>query len=150
MYDIDELYREVLLDHNRRPRNHRKLDDADSTAEGFNPLCGDQINLYLAVNDGVIADVGFEGKGCAISTASASMMTESIKGKTTEEAEEIFGAFRRMVTRVPSEDHDEDILGDLDVLGGVAAYPVRIKCAVLSWHTLQAALAKKERAVSTE
>ena len=150
MYDVDELYRDVLLDHNRRPRNFRKPEGSNRTAEGFNPLCGDQVNLYLHVNDGVITDVGFEGRGCAISTASASMMTESIKGKTTEEAEGIFGAFRRMITREPPEDDDEDVLGDLEVLGGVSAYPVRIKCAVLSWHTLHAALGEKDGAVSTE
>ncbi|MCH8206814.1 MAG: SUF system NifU family Fe-S cluster assembly protein [Chloroflexi bacterium] len=126
MYDIDELYREVLLDHNRRPRNFRKLEGADRTAEGFNPLCGDEVNLYLRVNDGVITDVGFEGRGCAISTASASMMTESIKGKTTEEADGIFGAFRRMITREPPEDDDDD-REDLQTLATAITERVKIR-----------------------
>ena len=150
MYDLDDLYREVLLDHSRRPRNRRRLETPTHTAEGFNPLCGDQIHFYLSVDGPTVAEVGFESRGCAISTASASMMTESIKGKSTGEVDAIFRAFHRMVTGEPSEDGDEDVLGDLDMLGGVSAYPVRIKCAVLPWHTLQAALAQKEGAVSTE
>ena len=150
MYDIDDLYREVLLDHSRRPRNRRRLETPTHEAEGFNPLCGDQIQFYLSVDGLTVAEVGFESRGCAISTASASMMTESIKGKSTGEVDAIFQAFHRMVTGQPSEDGDEDVLGDLDMLGGVSAYPVRIKCAVLPWHTLQAALAQKEGAVSTE
>ncbi len=150
MYDVDDLYREVLLDHSRRPRNHRKLEAATHTAEGFNPLCGDQIEFYLSVDGPTVTEVGFEGSGCAISTASASMMTESIKGKSTGEAEAVFHAFHRMITGEPCKEGDEEILGDLDMLGGVSAYPVRIKCAVLPWHTLQAALVQNEGAVSTE
>ena len=150
MYDLQELYQEVVLDHNRRPRNFKKLDDANRTAEGFNPLCGDQINLDLKVEDDVIADVGFTSTGCAISKASASMMTEGIIGKTVEEAEEIFNEFRLMVTRGPSEGFDSEVLGDLEVLAGVSKYPARIKCATLSWHTMQAALVSKVEAVSTE
>ena len=150
MLDVDDLYREVLLDHSRRPRNRRRLETPTHTAEGFNPLCGDQIEFYLSVDGTTVVEVGFESRGCAISTASASMMTESIKGKSTGEVDAMFHAFHRMVTGETSEDGDEDVLGDLDMLGGVSAYPVRIKCAVLPWHTLQAALAQKEGAVSTE
>ena len=150
MYDLQELYQEVVMDHNRRPRNFRKLEDANRTAEGFNPLCGDQVTLYLKVEDDVIADVGFIATGCAISKASASMMTEGIIGKTVEEAERIFNEFRHMVTREPGEGVDSEALGDLEVLAGVSQYPARIKCATLSWHTMQAALAAKEEAVSTE
>lgn len=150
MYDLQELYQEVVLDHNRRPRNFKKLEDANRTAEGFNPLCGDQITLYVKVEDDVIADVGFIATGCAISKASASMMTEGIKGKTVEGAERTFNEFRHMVTREPGEEFDPEVVGDLEVLAGVSEYPIRIKCATLSWHTMQAALAGKEEAVSTE
>jgi len=149
MIDLDDLYQEVVLDHNRRPRNFRKLEDANRTAEGFNPLCGDQIELYLTVEDDVITDIGFEGRGCAISKASASMMTESVKGMTEEEAERLFKAFRHMVTRGPDDDYDAETLGDLEILGSVVAFPVRIKCATLSWHTLHAALNKGKEAVAT-
>ena len=150
MHDLDELYQEVLLDHNFRPRNFRKLDNANRTADGYNPLCGDTITLYLNVEDQVISDVGFEAQGCAISKATASMMTEGIKGKSTSEAEKIFDAFRRMVTQTSAEDIDSDVLGDLEILSGVSKYPARIKCATLSWHTLNAALNGNERRVSTE
>lgn len=150
MLDLEDLYQEVVMDHSRRPRNFRKLKSANRTAEGFNPLCGDQITLYLTVEDGLITDIGFEGTGCAISKASASMLTESVKGVSEEEAERTFKAFRGMVTRAPGEDYDADTLGDLEILGGVAAYPVRIKCATLSWHTLHAALAKEEAPARTE
>ena len=150
MYDLDELYQEVVLDHSRRPRNFGKLDDANRTKEGFNPLCGDQITLYLSVDDGMITDVGFQGVGCAISKASSSMMTESVKGKSRGEAEKIFEAFRNMVTQQSDGDIDVDTLGDLEVLGGVSKYPARIKCATLSWHTLHAALTEEEEPVSTE
>lgn len=147
MYDLQELYQEVVMDHNRRPRNFRELEDANRTAEGFNPLCGDQIRLYLKVDEDVIADVGFQAKGCAISKASASMMTEEIKGKTVEEAERVFDEFRHMVTL---EDFDADVVGDLEALGGVSQYPARIKCATLSWHAMQAALDGGEKSISTE
>ena len=150
MYDLDELYQEVVLDHSRRPRNFGKLDDANRTKEGFNPLCGDQITLYLSVDDGMITDVGFQGVGCAISKASSSMMTESVKGKSRGEAEKIFEAFRNMVTQQSDGDIDVDTLGDLEVLGGVSKYPARIKCATLSWHTLHVALTEEEEPVSTE
>ena len=151
MYDLYELYQEVLMDHNRRPRNFRKLEGANRMSEGFNPLCGDKITLYLNVEDDVIAEVGFEGEGCAISKASASMMTEGIKGKSEQEAEEMFDSFRTMVVRKPGEEYDASLLGDLEILSGVSQYPVRIKCATLSWHTLIAALGGTgKEPVSTE
>jgi nitrogen fixation NifU-like protein len=125
------------------------LDHADHYAEGLNPLCGDQVNVYLTINKGVVTDVGFQGKGCAISTASASLMTETIKGKNTEDIINVFEAFRRMMTKNHPKDNDDEILGDLYALNGVSNYPVRIKCAVLSWHTLQSALEGRET-TSTE
>ena len=141
MYDLEDLYQEVVMDHNRRPRNFKKLENAQRTAEGFNPLCGDQISLYVNVDDdGVIEDIGFEGAGCAISKATASMMTEAIKGKNVDKAEEIFEAFRHMLTRKPEEKYDYELLGDLEILQGVSQFPTRIKCATLSWHTLNSAL----------
>ena len=154
MYDLEDLYQEVVMDHNRRPRNFKKLENAQRSAEGFNPLCGDQISLYLNVDDdGVIEDIGFVGAGCAISKATASMMTEAVKGKKVEQAEEIFNAFRHMLTRAPEEEYDYELLGDLEILQGVSRFPTRIKCATLSWHTLNSALNGKQAArqsVSTE
>lgn len=150
MFDLQDLYQEVLMDHNRRPRNFRTLDEANRSAEGFNPLCGDKITLFLEVEDGLITDVGFQGAGCAISRASASMMTDSIKGKTIEEATKISDGFRLLVSHKPGEDVNAEELGDLEVLSGVAAFPARIKCATLCWHTLQAALNGREDAVSTD
>ena len=149
MYDLSELYQEMVMDHNRRPRNFGKLDDATQTSSGFNPLCGDEIHLYLKIEDDAITDVGFEAVGCAISKASASMMTENIKGKSLEEAEHTFTEFRRMITRDP-EGVDYDVLGDLEILEGVSEYPTRIKCAVLSWHALSAALNGTNDSVTTE
>jgi nitrogen fixation NifU-like protein len=150
MFDLQELYQEVVLDHNRRPRNFKRPDYVNRTAEGFNPLCGDQVNVYLNVEDDVITDVGFEGVGCAISKASTSMMTESVKGRTTAEAEEIFSAFRAMVTGKADGASDVELLGDLEVFQGVSQYPARIKCATLSWHALQAALDSSGETVATE
>lgn len=150
MYDLEELYQDMVLEHSRRPRNFRKLEDANRTAEGFNPLCGDKITLYLKVEDSVVKDVGFQAAGCAISKASASLMSESIKGKSVEEAERLFREFRHMLTRKPGEEYDADLLGDLEVLSGVVQYPARIKCAVLSWHALESALEGKAKEVSTE
>jgi nitrogen fixation NifU-like protein len=149
---LQDLYQEMVMDHNSRPRNFRKLDDADRSLEGYNPLCGDRFTLYLKVDDGVISDIGFQGSGCAISRASTSMMTESVKGKSRAEAGEIFEAFHQMITRDPGLDFDDpdDKLGDLEILSGVSEFPVRVKCAVLSWHTLQAALEGREESVSTE
>ena len=147
--ELRELYQEVILDHSKNPKNFKELDDASHQSQGHNPLCGDRLTLYLAVADGVIQDVGFKGAGCAISTASASMMTEALKGKTEAEVEAIFGAFHDLVTGKVAE-ADSDVLGKLAVFGGVRDYPVRVKCATLAWHTLRAALAKAEEAVSTE
>ncbi len=149
MSDLNELYQEILLEHNSKPRNFRKLDQANHTADGFNPLCGDQISLYLQVEDGVITDVGFQGTGCAISRASASMMTQSIKGQKLESAEQVFDQFHKMLT-APDAELDYDQLGDLETLAGVAEYPTRIKCAVLAWHTLRAAMEGKSDGVTTE
>ena len=140
MSDLVDLYQEMVLDHNNRPRNFHKLDDASNTADGYNPLCGDQISVYLKVEDGVIADVGFQGVGCAISKSSASMMTQSVKGKTIQEAEALFEEFHAMVTRDPGTEYKASGLGELEVLSGVCAFPNRIKCASLAWHTLTASL----------
>ncbi len=145
---LRELYQEVILDHTKSPRNFRELENASHDAKGHNPLCGDRLSLYILVEDGVIRDVSFKGAGCAISTASASMMTEALKGKTEAEAEALFGAFHDVVTG--KEGADEEALGKLAVFAGVRDYPVRVKCATLAWHTLRAALAEKEQAVSTE
>jgi nitrogen fixation NifU-like protein len=147
MSDLSELYQEVILDHNKRPRNFRVLETANHVAEGFNPLCGDRLHLYLRVEDGVIAEVGFQGSGCAISKASASLMTDSIKGRPVEEARALFQRFHTMVT-TPPEQSVED-MGKLSVLAGVREFPVRVKCASLAWHTLKAAL-DRDPITSTE
>ena len=149
MSELSDLYQEILLEHNSKPRNFRKVDEPSRTAEGFNPLCGDQITLYLKLADGVIEDVGFQGTGCAISRASASMMTQSIKGKSLAEADEIFEAFHQMITE-PDAETDYEALGDLETLAGVNEYPTRIKCAILAWHTMRSALADGGAPVSTE
>ena len=150
MSELQELYQEMVMEHNWKPRNFRVLEAADRSAEGFNPFCGDMITLYLKLDGDVITDVAFQGSGCSISRASASMMTESVMGKTTAEAETIFDAFRQMITRGPEDDFDSDRLGDLEVLAGVSEYPVRVKCATLSWHTLREALEGKGETVKTE
>ena len=138
MNDLQELYQEVVLDHNRSPRNFKTLEEANRSAEGFNPLCGDQITLYLEVDgDDKIKDIGFQAIGCAISKASASMMTDAVKNLSVKDAENVFENFRHMLT---SEEYDAEILGDAEILSGVSQYPARIKCAVLSWHTLKSAL----------
>lgn len=146
---LRELYQEVILDHNKRPRNFGKMDSADRTAEGHNPLCGDNVTVYLAMNDGVIQDIRFEGSGCAISKASASMMTDAVKGKSQADAEKLFNEFHEMVT---SQEASEDLesMGKLAVFAGVRDYPARVKCASLAWHTLNAALANSGDPVSTE
>ena len=140
MSDLTDLYQEMVLDHNNRPRNFQKLEDASNTADGYNPLCGDQISVYLKVEDDIITDVGFQGIGCAISKSSASMMTQSVKGKTVTEADELFKEFHAMVTREPGSEYNSSVLGELEVLSGVCAFPNRIKCASLAWHTLAASL----------
>jgi nitrogen fixation protein NifU and related proteins len=147
MADLTDLYQELILDHNRRPRNFHALADASHTAEGYNPLCGDRLTLYLKVDGGVVRDVAFEGAGCAISKASASLMTDAVKGKSVAEAQALFDRFQRMVT-TPPEQPVED-LGKLSALAGVREFPVRVKCASLAWHTLKAAMANEKR-TSTE
>ncbi len=149
MSGLSELYQEILLDHNSKPRNFRSVEDPSRTADGYNPLCGDQVTVYLKLSGGLIEDVAFQGVGCAISRASASMMTQSIKGKSLAEADEIFDAFHRMVTE-PDSELDSDTLGDLETLSGVNEYPTRIKCAVLAWHTMRSALADDGDTVTTE
>lgn len=149
MSDLNELYQEILLEHNSKPRNFRKLDQANHTADGFNPLCGDRISLYLQVEDGIITDVGFQGTGCAISRASASMMTQSIKGQNLETAQQVFDQFHKMLTE-PDAELDYDQLGDLETLAGVAEFPTRIKCAILAWHTMRSALRDGGEPVTTE
>jgi nitrogen fixation protein NifU and related proteins len=145
--DLHELYQEVILDHNRRPRNFRVL-DGGVKAEGFNPLCGDRFTVYVRIDEGVIADVAFQGSGCAISKAAASLMTESVKGKTVAEATALFERFQRMITAPP--DSPADQLGKLTALAGVRQFPVRVKCASLAWHTLRTALDSRDEVVSTE
>jgi nitrogen fixation NifU-like protein len=143
--DVRQLYQEVLLDHGKRPRNLRRPERIDRKVEGHNPLCGDSLTLYLTLDNGVIADASFEGKGCTISTASASMMTESVRGRTVEQAGELQGRFHAMLTG-----EDGPGLGKLDVFSGVRDYPVRVKCATLAWHALKSALENEESSVSTE
>ena len=150
MSELRELYQQVILDHNKSPRNFRKLEDANRSSEGFNPLCGDHIHLYLKLEGDVIQDIGFQGSGCAISKASASLMSSALKGKTLEEAETLFHRFQTMVTESPDEEPDSDGLGKLAVFSGVREFPVRVKCATLSWHTMRAALERKDQPVSTE
>jgi nitrogen fixation NifU-like protein len=145
--DLEDLYQEVILDHNKRPRNFRAIENGRK-AEGYNPLCGDRITVYLRLDNGVIADASFQGAGCAISKASASLMTDSVKGKTLAEAEALFERFHRMITSAPEEPADD--LGKLTVLSGVRRFPVRVKCASLAWHTLRAAVDAADDVVSTE
>lgn len=152
--DLRELYQEVILDHYKKPRNSAALDDANRHADGHNPLCGDRIHVSLRVVDDRVEDISFQGAGCAISTASASMMTEAIKGKPLVEIEKIFQSFHGMVTGKDTSDQDgsgEKIdLGKLEALQGVREIPIRVKCATLAWHTLQAALKDQNAPISTE
>ncbi len=150
MSDLRDLYQEVILDHQKKPRNFRALPIANRQAEGFNPLCGDKLQLFLKMENGVIQEVGFQGSGCAISTASASMMTECVKGKTPAEAEAIFKKFQELVTGLSHQATPAPDLGKLEVFAGVREFPVRVKCATLPWHTLRAALKGEEKTVSTE
>ena len=147
MSDLTDQYQEVILDHNRRPRNFHALAEASHSAEGYNPLCGDRLTLYLRVNGDTIEDVSFQGAGCAISKASASLMTDAVKGRTRAEAEALFARFHRMVTTPPDQPVEE--MGKLSSLAGVREFPVRVKCASLAWHTLKAAF-NNERRTSTE
>jgi nitrogen fixation NifU-like protein len=142
MSDLNDLYQEVILDHNKRPRNFRTIEAPSHHAEGFNPLCGDKLSLTMQVDGSNIADVAFQGSGCAISKASASLMTDAVKGKSVEEARSLFERFHRMVTTPP--DAPVEDMGKLLVLAGVREFPVRVKCASLAWHTLKAALDRQE------
>jgi len=149
MSELSDLYQEVILEHNKNPRNFREIENADKTAEGHNPLCGDQLKLYLAMENDTVKDVAFKGSGCAISKASASMMTQVVKGKTREQAEALFDEFHRMVLGEMDEEAEENSLGKLKIFAGVREFPARVKCASLSWHTLHAAL-NNEDVISTE
>jgi nitrogen fixation NifU-like protein len=149
MTDLQDLYQELILDHGRRPRNFRPLDGATRSAEGYNPLCGDKVKVYLKMDDDLVRDISFEGAGCAISTASASIMTETLKGKTRAQAEELFQTFHDLVTGRQAQ-LDAPELGKLAVFSGVSEFPIRVKCATLSWHTLRAALNGADEVISTE
>jgi nitrogen fixation NifU-like protein len=144
MSELSELYQQVILDHNKKPRNFHKLEAANRTAEGYNPLCGDQLIVYMQLEDEVVKDISFEGSGCAISKAAASMMTQSVKGKTKEEVETLFNEFHRMVTGRLDEEAMPNHLGRLTIFSGVRDFPARVKCASLSWHTMHAALNGQE------
>jgi len=151
MFDLHDLYQEVIVDHNRRPRNFGELADANREAEGYNPLCGDRLHIWLKVNnDGVIEDVRFTGEGCAISMASASLMTEALKGRSFDEFQRIFDSFQHMVTADLAEPPDEETLGKLAVLAGVREFPSRIKCAILCWHTMKSAVEGRSEVAKTE
>ena len=149
MSELNELYQDTILDHNKNPRNFREIENADKTADGKNPLCGDALRVYVEMDGDTVKDVSFKGSGCAISKASASMMTQAVKGKTKAEAEVIFDEFHKMVTGELDIDTDENHLGKLRIFSGVLEFPARVKCASLSWHTLNAAL-HGEETVSTE
>jgi len=149
MSELSELYQAVILDHNKKPRNFHKLENANHSAEGFNPLCGDQLKVYLHVEDDQLKEVSFEGSGCAISKASASMMTQAVKGKTKAEAETLFNEFHRMATGELDEESEANHLGKLTIFAGVRDFPARVKCATLSWHTMHAAL-NEQTQTSTE
>ena len=149
---LSDLYQEVILDHNRRPRNDGRLPDSTGEAEGFNPLCGDRVTVYIKLDQDRIAGLSFEGTGCAISTASASIMTEVLQGKTLEEARELFEKFRGMVTGTINADtpSSDEALDKLVVFHRLSEYPVRVKCATLVWHALLAAMEERSQAISTE
>ena len=149
MSELSELYQQVILDHNKKPRNFRKLEKANHSAEGFNPLCGDHLTIYLDLEENSVKEIAFEGSGCAISKAAASMMTQAVKGKSREQAEALFNEFHSMVTGELDEETEENKLGNLKIFAGVREFPVRVKCATLPWHTLHAALNNEQHA-STE
>jgi len=148
MSELDELYQEVILDHNKSPRNFRTIVDADRKAEGYNPLCGDHVTIYLKMEEGKIKDISFQGSGCAISKASASLMTAELKGKSAAEAQRLFDSVHQMLTGECNEQKDGQELGKLTILSGVCKFPARVKCASLAWHTVKSAL-KGEGAVAT-
>ncbi|HEX9813767.1 MAG TPA: SUF system NifU family Fe-S cluster assembly protein [Myxococcota bacterium] len=148
--DLRELYQSVIIDHNKRPRNFCKPKCTNRSAEGINPLCGDQLTVYLDVEDGIVKDVGFSGTGCAISTASASLMTQSIKGRKIGDVEHLFEEFREMVTSNPKSNVEDDELGKLSVFSGVREFPMRVKCATLAWHAMSEALHDTGGTATTE
>ncbi len=151
MFDLRDLYQQVIVDHNKSPRNFGKLEPCNHDAEGYNPLCGDKLHVYLQVDDnGIVEDVRFEGEGCAISIASASLMTEAIKGRPIAEFETLFKEFQHMVTSDLNEPANEQGLGKLAVLSGVREFPSRIKCAILCWHTLKSAVQDSAEPAKTE
>jgi nitrogen fixation NifU-like protein len=150
MSELRELYQSVILDHNRKPRNARVPEGANRRADGDNPLCGDKIAVHVTVEDGVVKDVGFVGEGCAISTASASLMTQAVKGRSADEVDQLFERFHALVTSSPQDEPDTDELGKLKVFAGVREFPMRVKCATLGWHTLKAALDEPGATVTTE
>ena len=150
MADLRELYQEMILDHTKKPRNFGRLDGEVHSAEGYNPLCGDAVTVYLQIDGDLVCDVRFEGSGCAISTASASLMTEAIKGKPAQQVIELFDRFHDTVTAPPDRDVDLDALGKLAVLAGVREFPMRVKCASLAWHTMRSALEGESEQVTTE
>ena len=151
MSELDELYQEVILDHNKSPRNFREMADANRRSEGYNPLCGDHVTVYVDLADGVIRDISFKGAGCAISKASASMMTTELKGKSEAEAEKVFDSVHKMLTgEMGVDERGVERLGKLKILSGVCKFPARVKCASLAWHTMNAALKGTDRVASTE
>lgn len=150
MSDLTSLYQDVILDHSKRPRNFRSIEGADHEAKGYNPLCGDKVTIYLHLDGDRIADISFQGSGCAISTASASILTETLKGKTRAEADALFEAFHNLVTGHTVKTADSPALGKLAVFSGVSEFPVRVKCASLAWHTLRSALEGSPAIASTE
>ena len=150
MAELRDLYQEVILEHSKAPRNFKRLANANHRAEGFNPLCGDRFTVYLDLEGDKVRDISFEGSGCEISKASASMMTQSVKGKTVAEAEQLFENFHKFVTTQNHAEGDSAQLGKLAVFSGVAEFPVRVKCATLAWHTLHSALHGEDKTVSTE
>ena len=150
MGDLRELYQEVILDHSKNPRNFHVLPNANHQAEGFNPLCGDRMTLYIQMQGEQIKDIAFQGSGCAISKSSASVMTATLKGKTLQEAEDLFNQFHLLVAGKAADTFDGKNLGKLAIFSGVREFPARVKCATLAWHTLRAALKGDERTISTE
>jgi nitrogen fixation NifU-like protein len=150
MTEFQDLYQELILDHNKRPRNRRPLADASHEAEGYNPLCGDRVTIHARVKEGVIQEATFEGSGCAISTASASLMTEAMTGKTVQEADALFERFHDLITHHGEVSKNGPALGKLAAFSGVGQYPARVKCATLAWHTLKSALEGEYKIVSTE
>lgn len=148
--ELKELYQQVILDHNKNPRNFRKMEKANHFAEGYNPLCGDKLNIYVELEEGKIKDISFQGSGCAISKASASLMSSMVKGLPVEEAEKLFEKFQAVITGRITEEEDIDKLGKLAVFAGVREFPSRVKCASLAWHTMVAAFKQEEKSVSTE